>query len=56
MHIGVYGRLKVQYPVYMTEKSLFPFENAGFCDMMKMVYFMDMPSTIYIVEIEVEIR
>lgn len=35
--------LKAQYPVYMIEKGLFSFENEGFCDMMKMVYFMDMP-------------
>ena len=33
----------VQYPVYISKESLFFFENAGFCDMMKMVYFMDMP-------------
>ena len=33
----------LQYLVYMVGESLFFFENAGFCDMMKMVYFMDMP-------------
>lgn len=43
MHTYVNRRLKVQYPVYMSEKSLFFFEIMGFCDMMKMVYFMDMP-------------
>ena len=43
----VYMRLTVQYPVYMSAESLFYFEITGFCDMMKMVYFMDMPPTIF---------
>ena len=43
MHLCVNGCLTVQYPVYMIWSGHFSFENAGFCDMMKMVYFMDMP-------------
>ena len=35
--------LDVQYPVYIVRRKHFYFENMGFCDMMKMVYFLDMP-------------
>jgi len=43
MQNGVNGCLMVQYPVYMIRGGLFSFEKTRFCDMMKMVYFMDMP-------------
>ena len=44
--------LMVQYPVYIKAKRLFCFEIAIFCDMMKMVYFMDMLPTIFFIELE----
>ena len=39
----MYDCLATQYSVYMIAEIQFLFEFMGICDMMKMVYCMDMP-------------